>query len=60
VNLCRFFDIEPSAALQRTNTKFTERFKYVEKQMKENRQEMKAQNLAVMDKYWDEAKKLEL
>ncbi|MDR1802069.1 MAG: nucleoside triphosphate pyrophosphohydrolase [Treponema sp.] len=59
VNLCRFFDIEPSAALQRTNKKFTERFKYVEKRMKEDRQEMKAQNLAVMDKYWDEAKKLE-
>jgi len=59
VNLCRFFDIEPSVALQRTNTKFTERFKYVEKRMKENRQEMKAKNLAVMDKYWDEAKKLE-
>jgi len=60
VNLCRFFDIEPSAALQRTNKKFTERFKYVEKRMKENRQEMNAQNLAVMDKYWDEAKKLDL
>ena len=58
VNLCRFFDIEPSVALQRTNTKFTERFKFVEKRMKENRQEMTPQNLAVMDKYWDEAKKL--
>jgi len=58
INLCRFFDIEPSLALQRTNTKFTERFKHVEKRMKENRQEMKAQNLAVMDEYWDEAKKL--
>jgi tetrapyrrole methylase family protein/MazG family protein len=58
VNLCRFFDIEPSVALQRTNTKITERFKYVEKRMKENRQEMTPQNLAVMDKYWEEAKKL--
>jgi tetrapyrrole methylase family protein/MazG family protein len=58
VNLCRYFDIEPSVALQRTNKKFTERFKFVEKRMKENRQEMTPQNLAVMDKYWDEAKKL--
>jgi tetrapyrrole methylase family protein/MazG family protein len=57
VNLCRFFDIEPSVALQRTNIKFTERFKHVEKRMKETGQEMKAENLAVMDKYWDEAKK---
>jgi len=56
VNLCRFFGIEPSIALQRTNIKFTERFKYVEKRMKESGQEMNAKNLAVMDKYWDEAK----
>jgi len=56
VNLCRFFDISPNIALQRTNAKFIERFKYVEKRMKENSQEMSAQNLAVMDQYWNEAK----
>jgi len=56
INLCRFFDIEPSVALQRTNTKFTERFKYVEKRMKESGQEMTAHNLAVMDQYWNMAK----
>ena len=56
INLCRFFDIEPSLALQRTNKKFTERFKYVEKCMKESGQEMKAENLNTMDKYWNEAK----
>ena len=56
VNLCRYFNIEPSVALQRTNTKFTERFKYVEKRMKESGQEMNAQNLAVMDQYWNMAK----
>ena len=56
VNLCRFFDIEPSVALQRTNVKFTERFKYVEKSMKENGLEMNARNLAVMDTYWNAAK----
>jgi len=58
VNLCRFYKIEPSVALQRTNIKFTERFKYVEKQMKETWQEMNAENLEVMDKYWNEAKKI--
>jgi len=56
VNLCRFFNTEPSLALQRTNTKFTGRFKYVEKRMKENGQEMKAGNLDLMDGYWEEAK----
>jgi tetrapyrrole methylase family protein/MazG family protein len=57
VNLCRYYDIEPSLAIQRTNSKFTERFKYVEKRMKENGTEMNAQNLIVMDNYWNEAKK---
>ena len=56
VNLCRFFDVEPSVALQRTNVKFTERFRYVEKRMKESGREMNAQNLALMDQYWEEAK----
>ena len=57
VNLCRFFDVEPSVALQRTNSKFTERFKHVEKRMKETGSEMKAGNLEIMDQYWNEAKK---
>ncbi|GHV90659.1 hypothetical protein AGMMS50268_11620 [Spirochaetia bacterium] len=56
VNLCRFLHVEPSVALQRTNVKFENRFKYVEKRMKETNQEMKQGNLAVMDKYWEEAK----
>ena len=57
-NLCRYLNVEPSVALRRTNSKFVERFKYVEKKMKESGQEMKRENLAVMDKYWDEAKSL--
>jgi tetrapyrrole methylase family protein/MazG family protein len=57
VNLCRFFDVEPSLALNKTNLKFIERFAYVEKRMKENGQEMKAGSLALMDSYWNEAKK---
>jgi tetrapyrrole methylase family protein / MazG family protein len=57
INLCRYLKIEPSAALNRTNNKFIERFKYVEKKMKEKGQEMKKENLNIMDKYWNEAKK---
>jgi tetrapyrrole methylase family protein/MazG family protein len=56
VNLCRFLKTEPSVALQRTNGKFTERFKYVEKRMKETGQELKKENLALMDTFWEEAK----
>jgi len=57
INICRFLKIEPSAALNRTNSKFIDRFKYVEKKMKETGQEMKKENLNIMDKYWNEAKK---
>lgn len=56
INLCRFLKIEPSVALRRTNSKFVDRFKYVEKKMKESGQEMKKENLDIMDKYWLESK----
>jgi len=56
VNLCRFFNIEPSLALQRTNIKFTTRFRHVEKRMKESGEEMNAKKLEMMDQYWNEAK----
>ena len=56
INLCRFLSIEPSAALNRTNYKFIERFKFMEKKMKETGQKMSKENIPVMDKYWDEAK----
>jgi tetrapyrrole methylase family protein/MazG family protein len=57
VNLCRYLGVEPSVALQRTNLKFTGRFKYVETRMKETGQAMTPQNLALMDQFWKEAKK---
>jgi len=56
INLCRFLKVEPSVALRRTNSKFVERFKYVEKKMKESGQEMKKENLDIMDRFWNEAK----
>jgi len=57
VNLCRYLKVEPSAALHRTNGKFIGRFKYVEKKMKETGQEMRQENLGIMDRYWNDAKK---
>jgi tetrapyrrole methylase family protein/MazG family protein len=56
INLCRFLRVEPSVALQRTNVKFVERFKYMEKRMKETGVELRGENLAAMDRYWEEAK----
>jgi tetrapyrrole methylase family protein/MazG family protein len=56
VNLCRRLKVEPQAALRRANAKFTRRFKYVEKVMKENGQELGPGNLELMDRLWEEAK----
>ena len=56
VNLCRYCKVEPSVALHQTNSKFIRRFKYVEKMMKETGHEMKQENLALMDQYWEAAK----
>jgi tetrapyrrole methylase family protein/MazG family protein len=58
INLCRFLKVEPSIALRRTNSKFIERFKFVEKKMKETDHEMKKENLDIMEKFWEEAKKI--
>jgi tetrapyrrole methylase family protein/MazG family protein len=57
VNLCRFLNVEPSVALQRTNGTFTKRFKYVEQSMGDMAQEMNQDNLALMDGFWEEAKR---
>jgi tetrapyrrole methylase family protein/MazG family protein len=56
INLCRFFKVDPSTALARTNTKFTERFKHVESRMKERGVPMSAEHLPEMERYWNEAK----
>lgn len=57
INLCRFLRVEPSVALQRTNAKFVKRFSAVEKKMRETGQALIHENLAVMDGYWNEAKR---
>jgi tetrapyrrole methylase family protein/MazG family protein len=59
VNLCRYLGVEPSVALQRTNGKFVRRFRHVERRMKESKQALSRENLAVMDRYWEEVKDLE-
>ena len=56
VNLCRYWKVEPSVALQRTNSKFITRFSYVERRMKEQGQALVQENLSLMDRYWEEAK----
>ncbi|MDR2376606.1 MAG: nucleoside triphosphate pyrophosphohydrolase [Treponema sp.] len=56
VNLCRYLQVDPSVALQRTNVKFEGRFKHVEKKMKESGRDLGPEHFALMDRYWEEAK----
>jgi tetrapyrrole methylase family protein/MazG family protein len=57
VNLCRYVKVEPSVALQRTKVKFVQRFMYMEKRMQEAGEAMIPENLGLMDRYWEEAKR---
>ena len=59
VNVCRHLRIDPEAALRSVNEKFERRFRHVELRLSENRQDPKQTPLAVMDGYWDEAKRME-
>jgi len=55
-NLSRFLGIDPALALQKTNEKFSHRFRHVEKRMKEEGLPLSSENMARMDAFWDEAK----
>ena len=56
INLARFTGIDPAIALQRTNEKFSHRFRHVEKRMKEEGLPMSREHMERMDAFWEEAK----
>jgi MazG family protein len=58
VNFSRFIDINPETALERTNKKFTKRFQHIERRAKELGKSLHDMNLAEMDFYWEEAKRI--
>ena len=57
VNLARKLSVEPNAALERANEKFTARFEQIEKLAAERGLEMGRASLEELDKLWDEVKK---
>ncbi len=59
INLGRFLKIDPSIALLAANEKFSRRFAHVEQRMRENGIELRGENFAAMDGYWEEAKRRE-
>ena len=58
VNYARFLSVNPENALRRTNTKFINRFGYVERKIKESGKKLTESNLKEIDYYWEESKKL--
>ncbi len=59
VNYARFAGINPEEALERTNKKFIRRFNYLEEQVNQQGNHLHEISLQEMDRYWNEAKKLE-
>ena len=56
VNVCRFLDVNPEVALNKTINKFIDRFNYMETRSKELKIDLKEMSLEEMDILWDEAK----
>ena len=56
VNYARFLDIDPEEALERTNKKFIERFKFLEKESKNDGKKLGEMTLKEMDVYWEKSK----
>lgn len=56
VNVCRFADINPETALNRTIIKFIERFEYIERQSLILDKDLGDMSLEEMDKLWQNAK----
>lgn len=59
VNLARHLDIDPEAALRRTNRKFAERFAHLESRLGESGLSGRDAGLEQLERWWQEAKGME-
>jgi MazG family protein len=57
INASRLYDIDPEAALEKTNRKFIKRFNYLEKHTLEKGKSLHSMTLDEMNVIWEEAKK---
>lgn len=60
VNLARFLDVDTTEALNGTIDKFVNRFGFVEEKVIESGKTFDEMSLEEMDKFWDQAKELEI
>ncbi|QCR24307.1 nucleoside triphosphate pyrophosphohydrolase [Pontibacter sp. SGAir0037] len=56
INFSRFIDINPEEALEKTNLKFIDRFKYLETEVAKAGRKLQDMSLEEMDFYWNKAK----
>ncbi|MEX0721828.1 MAG: nucleoside triphosphate pyrophosphohydrolase [Balneolaceae bacterium] len=56
VNVSRYFNLNSEDSLRKTNAKFEQRFRYIEKKLKGKGKALKESTLEEMDMYWNEAK----
>lgn len=59
INYARKMDINPEDALEKTNKKFIQRFKYLESTVTQQGKSLRDMSLEEMDHHWEAAKKLE-
>jgi MazG family protein len=59
VNYARFLGIDPDEALERTNRKFIQRFRFLEQESAKDGKQLGQMPLAEMDAYWERAKRAE-
>lgn len=57
VNLARWVKVDPEQALRRTNSKFRERFGYIERKLGERGKKPADSNIEEMEALWQEAKR---
>jgi tetrapyrrole methylase family protein/MazG family protein len=59
VNIARFLDIEAEDVLAGTVDRFIRRFSHMEARLRENNKSFDESSIEEMDRYWEEAKKIE-
>jgi len=57
INYARFLDIDPEAALEKTNKKFIRRFNKMENKAMESVSSLKELSLTELDAIWNQIKK---
>ena len=56
INYARFINVDPESALEKTNKKFIQRFKFIEEAARKEGRQLTDMTLAEMDIHWEKSK----